>query len=53
MKNWTKVTVDLSGNFIKGSNDETSFPHKLSLTDTQVLKMANIKISKTQNFKIV
>ena len=42
---------------IRNSNDETNFPHKLLLTDTQVSKIcepfvngssANIKCSKTQ-----
>ena len=44
------------------SNDETDFPHKLLLTDTQVLKLhkafgndslANIRLSKAQLSKIV
>ena len=44
------------------SNDETSFPHKLLLTNTQVLRIhkafengssANINFSKTQLSKIV
>ena len=43
-------------------NDETNFPHKLLLTNTQVSRLpkafannssANIKLSKTQLFKIV
>ena len=47
---------------IENSNDETSFPHKLLLTDTQVSKIckafancssANVKFSKTQLSKIV
>ena len=44
------------------SNDENNFPHKLLLTDTQVLKLhkafgndslANIRLSKAQLSKIV
>ena len=47
---------------IGGSNDETNFPHKLLLTDRQVLSIrksfadnssANIKLSKTQLSKMV
>ena len=37
IKNGTKVTLNLSSNLIENSNDETNFPHKLLLTDTQVL----------------
>ena len=45
---------------VRNSNDETNFPHKLLLTDTQVSKIrkafandssANIIFSKTQLFK--
>ena len=57
IKNGTEVTLNLSSNVIRNSNDETNFPHKLLLTDTQVSKTckalandssANIKFSKTQ-----
>ena len=57
IKNRTEVTLNLSSNFIGNSNDETNFPHKLLLTDTQVSKIckalangssANIKFSKSQ-----
>ena len=36
IKNGTKVTLNLSSNLIGNSNYEINFPHKLSLTDTQV-----------------
>ena len=45
---------------IRDSNDETNFPHKLLLTDTQILRIGkafgnnwspNIKLPKTQLFK--
>ena len=39
IKNETEVTLNLSPNLIGSSNDETSFPHNLLLTDTQVLKI--------------
>ena len=39
IKNETEVTLNLSSNLIGSSNDETSFPHNLLLTDTQVLKI--------------
>ena len=32
----TDVTLNLSSNLIGNSNDETNFPHKLLLTNTQV-----------------
>ena len=38
IKNGTEVTLDLSSNLIGNCNDETNFPHKLLLTDTQVSK---------------
>ena len=56
IKNRTEVTVNLSSKLIRNSNDETNFPHKLLLTNTQVSKIrkvfangssANIKVSKT------
>ena len=62
IKNGTEVTLNLSSNLIGNSNDETNFPHKLLLTDTQVSKIrkafangssANIKFSKIQLSKIV
>ena len=61
IKNRTEVTLNLSSNLIESFNDETNFPHKLLLTDTQVSKirkafangsLANIKFSKTQLSKI-
>ena len=36
IKNGTEVTLNLSLNLICNSNDETNFPHKLLLTNTQV-----------------
>ena len=61
-KNGTKETLNLSSNVVSDSNDETNFRHKLSLTDTQVLRpvkafangsSANIKLSKTQLSKMI
>ena len=49
--------MKISSNVVGDSNDENSFPHKLLLTNTQVLKLrkdfsnnlsANIKLLKTQ-----
>ena len=57
IKNGTGVTLKISSNVVGDSNDENNFPHKLLLTNTQVLKLrktfangssANIKLSKTQ-----
>ena len=39
IKNGTEVTLNLSSNMIGNSNDETNFPYKLLLTNTQVSKM--------------
>ena len=56
------VTLNLSSNVISDSNDKTNIPHKLLLTDTQVLRIyqafannasANIKLSRTQLSKMV
>ena len=53
--------MNLSLNLIENSNDETNFPHKLLITDTQVSKIcnvfangssANLKFSKSQLSKI-
>ena len=60
-KNVTEVPLKISSNVVGDSNDENNFPHKLSLTNTQVSKhhkafannsSANIKLSKTQLHKV-
>ena len=57
IKNGTEVTLSVSSNLIEKFNDETNFPHKLLLTNTQVSKFSkalangspvNIKFLKTQ-----
>ena len=62
IKNCTEVTLNILLNFVGNSNDETSFPHKLVLTNTQVSKIskaspndlsANIKLLKTQLSKMI
>ena len=61
IKHGTDVTLKFSSNVVGDSNDEKNFPHKLLLTNTQVLRLreafasnslANIKLSKTQLHKI-
>ena len=61
MKIVTEVTLYLLSSVIGNSNDETNFPHRLLLTNTQVLSLpkafansssADIKCSKTQFHKI-
>ena len=61
IKNDTEETLNLSSNVIGNSNDETNFPNKLLLTNTQVSWLckafakgssADIKLSKTQFPKI-
>ena len=39
MKNETEVVLRLSSNMIDNSNDETNFPHKLLLTNRQVVNL--------------
>ena len=62
IKNGTEVTLNLSSNLIGSSNNETNFPHKLLLTNTQILKIrkafpngssAKKMFSKTQLSKYV
>ena len=57
----TAVTLKLLSNVADDSKDENNFPHKLLLTNTQILKFrkvfanclsANIELSKTQLHKI-
>ena len=61
IKNGTEVTLNLSSNFIRISNNETNFPHKLLLTNTQISQIrkdfvnglsGNKTFSKTQLSKI-
>ena len=62
IKNGTDVTLNLSSNVIRDYHDETNFPRKLLLIDTQVLRLhktfannssANMKLLKTQLSKLV
>ena len=62
IKNGTEVTLNLSSNLIGSSNNDTNFPHKLLLTNTQILKIrkafpngssAKKMFSKTQLSKYV
>ena len=55
-----EVTFNLSSNVIGNSTNETNFPHRLLLTNTEVSKLretfanylwANVKLSKTQLHK--
>ena len=39
IKNGTEITLNLSSNVVGDSNDETNFPHKLSLTNAQFLRL--------------
>ena len=60
IKYGTGVTLKISSNVVGDSNDENDFPHKLSLTNAQALRLrkafangpsANKKLSKTQLHK--
>ena len=57
IKNGTDVVLRLSLNLVGNSNNETNFPHKLLLTNRQILSLrkefnnhtsADIKFSKAQ-----
>ena len=61
IKSGAEAALKISSNLICDSNDETNFPHKLLLTNTQVSKLckafangssANIKLLKAQLHKI-
>ena len=39
IKNSTGVTLKLSSNVVGDSNDESNFPHKFLLTNTQVSRL--------------
>ena len=56
IRSGTEVTLKLSSNVVGDSNDETNFPHKLLLTNTQISRLpkafandssVNKKLSKT------
>ena len=62
IKDKTDVVLRLSSNMIGNSDDETNFPHKLMLTNRQVLNIrkafanhtsTDIKLSKTQLSKMI
>ena len=42
--NDTEVILDFSSNIVGDSNDETNFPHKLLLTNTQVSKIRKVQM---------
>ena len=61
-KNKTEVVLKSSSDMVGNSDDETNFPHELSLTNRQVLNLriafannspVNIKLSKTQLSKMI
>ena len=62
IKNETEAVLKLSSNMIGNPNDDTNFPHKVSLINTQVANLrkafankssTNIKLSKTQLSKMI
>ena len=62
IKKQTEAVLRLSSNMIGNSNDETNFPHKLLLTNRQVVNLrktvennssVDIKLSKTQLSKMI
>ena len=42
VKNGTEVTLNVSSKLIGNCNDETNFPHKILLTDTEVSKICKV-----------
>ena len=61
IKNGTEATLEISSDVVGDSNDENNFPHKLLLTNTQVLRLrkafadnssTNIPLPKIQLHKI-
>ena len=46
-----KVTLNFLSNLIRNSNDETNFPRKLILTDTQVSKLLQMVHQIIYNFQ--
>ena len=61
IKNGTDVVLRLSSNMVGNSNNETNFPHKLLLTNRQILSLrkafanhtsVNIKLSKAKLTKM-
>ena len=62
IKNETDVVLRISSNMVSNSNDNTNFPHKLLLTNTQIANIpkafanhssTDIKLSKTQLSKMI
>ena len=62
IKNETEAVLRLSSNMIGNPNDEPNFPHKLLLTNTQVINLrkafankssTDIKLTKTQLSKMI
>ena len=62
LKNGIEVTLNCLSNGTSDSNNETNFPHKLLLTDTQALRLPQvfitsssviIKLSKTELSKMI
>ena len=52
IKNGTAATLNLSSNFIRSSNDQSNFPHKLLLSNTQVVqKVFENGLSAYKNFQ--
>ena len=61
IKNGTDVVLRLSSNMVGNSNNETNFPHKLWLTDRQILSLrkafanhtsVDIKLSMAQSRRV-
>ena len=48
IKNGTDVVLRLASNMVGNSNNETKFPHKLLLTNTQILSLRKAFANHTQ-----
>ena len=54
IKNGTEATLNLPSNLIGNSNDESYFPHKLLLTDTEAPKICKAFVNgSSPNIKFI
>ena len=54
IKNGTEVTLNLPSNLIGNSNDESYFPHKLLLTDTEAPRICKAFVNgSSPNIKFI
>ena len=47
-KTGTELTLEISSNIVGDSNDENNFPHKISLTNTQVQRLCKAFVNNSE-----